>query len=165
VRLRGFTEADITEAYLGWLNDPVVTRYSNQRFVRHDRSSCLRYLASFTGSRNLFLSVERLDDNRAIGTMTAYVSEHHGTVDVGILIGDRSVWGKGCGQDAWDTLTGWLLAQPYVRKVTAGTLAANTGMIRLAEKSGMTFEGRRVRQEIVEGEEVDILHYGRFRET
>ncbi|MCC6247256.1 MAG: hypothetical protein IT499_05810, partial [Rubrivivax sp.] len=31
VRLRPFTAADITDAYIGWLNDPEVVRYSNQR--------------------------------------------------------------------------------------------------------------------------------------
>ena len=143
----------------------MVTRLSNQRFVVHSRQSCLRYLASFEETPNRFLSARRLADDAPIGTMTAYFSPHHGTVDVGILIGERSVWGEGYGQDAWDTLMTWLLAQPGLRKVTAGTLAVNKGMIRLAERSGMTLEGRRLRQEGVEGEEVDILYFGRFRDT
>lgn len=162
VRLRGFHIADITDAYVGWLNDPVVTRYSNQRFVRHDRESCTRYLQSFEGTSNLFLSVRRIEDDRAVGTMTAYVSTHHGTADVGILIGDRSAWGKGFGQDAWDTLTNWLVARPDIRKVTAGTVALNRPMIRLAERSGMELEARRREQEVVEGKPVDILLFARF---
>lgn len=162
VRLTRFAEADISDDYIGWLNDPEVTRFSNQRFVRHDRASCARYLASFEDSPNLFLSVRRRDDGRAIGTMTAYISEHHRTADVGIMIGDRSHWGGGYGQDAWNTLVGWLLGERGLRKVTAGTLAVNQAMIRLAERSGMVLEGRRVRQEIVDGQEVDILYFARF---
>ena len=165
VRLRSFTEADITDVYIGWLNDPVVTRYSDQRFLRHDRESCVRYLASFDGTPNLFVSVRRLEDDRAIGTMTAYVSPHHGVADVGILIGDRSVWRGGFGQDAWDTFTSWLLSRPDIRKLAAGTTAVNQAMIRLAERSGMAMEGRRMRQVVIEGEAVDILYFGRFKDT
>ena len=162
VRLTRFTRGDITEDYIGWLNDPVVTRFSNQRFVTHDRASSERYLASFAGSSNLFFSVRQRDDDRAIGTMTAYVSPHHRTADMGILIGDRGAWGGGFGQDAWNALLAWLLGEGGMRKVTAGTLAINQPMIRIAERSGMLLEGRRARQEIVEGRQVDILQYARF---
>ena len=162
VKLTRFTEDDITDEYVGWLNDPAVTRFSNQRFLRHDRESCRRYLGSFAGTPNLFVSVRRLDDDRPIGTMTAYVSPHHGTADMGILIGDRTVWGQGYGQDAWDTLSAFLASQPGMRKITCGTLACNEAMVRLAERSGMGLEGCRRAQELVEGEPVDVLYFARF---
>lgn len=164
VWLRPFTEADVTPAYLGWLNDPVATRYSNQRFAHHTRESSLAYLGSFAGSSNLFLSVRRLDDGLALGTMTAYVAPRHGTADMGILIGERLVWGQGYGLDAWSALLHWLLREHGVRKVTAGALDCNAPMLRLMEKSGMHAEGARRRQEIVEGAEHDILYFARFRD-
>lgn len=164
VWLQPFTEADLTPAYLGWLSDPVATRYSNQRFARHTRESSLAYLHSFDGSPNFFFSVRRRNDGLALGTMTAYVALNHGTADMGILIGERSVWGQGYGLDAWSSLLGWLLTERGLRKVTAGTLDCNAPMLRLMEKSGMHAEGARRRQEIVEGAEHDILYFARFRD-
>lgn len=165
VLLKPFLAADINDEYVGWLNDPDVVKFSNQRFRRHDRESCLRYQASFEGTENLFMNVRRLSDGRSIGTMTAYVARHHGTVDVGIMIGDQSVWGLGYGQDAWNTLTSWLLGREDIRKLTAGTLACNFGMIKLMERSGMSLEAVRKAQEIVEGRPVDILYYAKFHAT
>ncbi len=162
VLLRSFTASDINEEYIGWLNDKDVVQFSNQRFLRHDRDSCSRYLASFEGTDNLFTSVRRLSDDSPVGTMTAYVSSHHGTVDVGILIGDKSVWGMGYGQDAWNTLTNWLLKRDDIRKLTAGTLACNYGMIKLMERSGMHQEATRREQEIINAQAVDILYYAKF---
>jgi RimJ/RimL family protein N-acetyltransferase len=162
VLLRSFTASDINDTYIGWLNDPDVVRFSNQRFLKHDQDTSSRYLASFEGTDNLFIGVRRLHDSNPIGTMTAYVSHHHGTVDAGILIGDKSVWGMGYGQDAWNTLTNWLLAREDIRKLTAGTLACNHGMIKLMERSGMHHEATRKEQEIVEGQAVDILYYAKF---
>ncbi len=157
-----FGADDLTDAYVGWLNDPVVTRFSNQRFRAHDRESCAAYLASLTGSANHFLAVRRTGGGPAIGTMTVYRALPHGTADVGIMIGDPASWGGGYGQEAWTLVIEWLLGQPDIRKVTAGTLACNIGMIRLMERSGMTLEGVRRAQEIVEGEPHDMLYYARF---
>lgn len=168
VRLRAFTAADITDTYVAWLNDPEVVRYSNQRFVRHTRESCERYFASFAGSANLFVSlrVARPSASRAgeiaVGTLTAYRSLPHGTADVGILLGERAVWGQGIGLEAWQLLTDWLLTTPGLRKVTAGTLACNTSMLRVAERSGMQREGVRRAQEVIDGVPTDIVHFARF---
>jgi ribosomal-protein-alanine N-acetyltransferase len=162
VALRPFGLADVTAAYLGWLNDPEVVRYSNQRFRRHDSASSAAYLASFAGTDNLFLSIRRLDDEASVGTMTAYRSRHHGTVDVGIMVGDRESWGQGIGQDAWNTLSNWLLGPGRMRKLTCGTLACNGPMRAIAQRSGMVLEAVRRDQEIVDGVLQDMLYFARF---
>ncbi len=163
IALRPFAASDIGEYYISWLNDPQVVRYSNQRFRQHDRTSSQAYLASFQGSDNLFAAIERKTDGTLIGTMTAYVARHHGTVDVGLMVGERSVWGQGIGQDAWNTLCEWLLRpQSGLRKLTAGAARPNTAMLRIMERSGMQLEAVRREQEIIDGEAVDLLYYARF---
>lgn len=162
VLLRPFLQSDITPEYISWLNDPEVVRHSNQRFVLHTESSCRAYLDSFRNTPNLFLSVRTLTDNLFIGTMTAYVSLPHGTVDIGILIGQKSMWGSGIGQDAWDTLLNWFIEHRRIRKVTAGALSSNKAMIRIMERSGMRREAIRPKQELLDGEPLDICYYGKF---
>ena len=160
VVLRPFSQSDINASYLAWLNDPITMQYSNQRFYRHDFASATRYLASFEGSDSLFIAI---DDqfHRRLGTMTAYVSTQHGTADLGILIGERKVWSQGLGLDAWRTLMERLFERG-IRKVTGGTLDCNLAMLAIFRKLGMQLEGRRKRQEIVDGKEQDILLYARF---
>ncbi|MGI8943683.1 MAG: GNAT family N-acetyltransferase [Qipengyuania sp.] len=160
--LRPFDTDDITEAYIGWLNDPEVTRFSNLRFRRHNRATCESYLDRFANPDNLFICVRAAVDDRAIGTMTVYRSAHHGTCDMGILIGERSYWGAGYGQEAWNLLACWLLDVAGMRKLTAGCLAPNRGMVRVMERSGMHREAVRERQEVVEGRPEDVLLYARF---
>jgi [ribosomal protein S5]-alanine N-acetyltransferase len=164
VRLQPFGEQDNTDAYLRWLNDPQVVRFSNQRFRRHDRVSSLRYLQSFPGTDNLFLSIRRKDTDQAIGTLTVYLAKPHATADVGIMIGDRAVWGQGYGQDAWSAVVQWLLQSGGIRKLTAGTLACNVSMLKLMERSGMHLEAVRKQQEIVDGKAEDVLYFARFAE-
>ena len=164
VTLVPFEAADITARYIGWLNNADIIRFSNQRFSQHSAASCLAYLRSFEGKANRFYSIRRNLDGVTIGTMTAYAAEHHGTVDMGIMIGEYGVWGKGYGQDAWNTLLQALLSTQGVRKITAGTLDCNLGMLRIFERSGMQQEAVRKAQEIVDGTPHDIVYYARFRD-
>ncbi len=165
VTLRPFTTDDIKDNYLGWLNDPSLMRFSNQRFFYHDRQSSLRYLQSFDDSPNFFLCVLNQADHRMIGTITAYISPHHGTADIGLMIGEKTVRGRGYGLDAWCALLTWLLDIQGIRKVTAGTLACNAQMLRIIEGSKMQPDGIRKHQEIIGGLPQDIIYFARFRDV
>jgi RimJ/RimL family protein N-acetyltransferase len=161
LRLRAFTPEDIQTNYVAWLNDPEIVRFSNQRFHKHSESSCRQYLASFTHTENRFLAIEDKLTHELIGTLTMYINSHHQTADVGILIGNTSHWGKGYGYEAF-TLAVESLLQAKLRKVTAGTMACNLGMIKVMEKCGMALEATRTAQEVLDGQPVDILYFAKF---
>ena len=165
LRLEPVVEDMLGPEYLAWLNDPQVTRFSNQRWRTHTVDSARAYLASFEGTSNRFLAVYLAADDRMIGTMTAYISEAHGTADMGLMIGDRSCWGQGYGLEAWSTLMGHLLGPLALRKVTGGCVRGNVGMRIIMERSGMQLEAVRQRQEIVDGVEQDVLYFARFRDS
>ena len=164
LRLRPFRAADINATYLGWLTDPEVTRFSNQRFRRHTVESCAAYLASFDGSSNSFLLIEQLQNHRPIGTATVYRNRRHGTADIGLMMGERRCWGQGYGREAWQAVLDALQVEEGMRKVTGGTAQPNQAMVRIMEQSGMKLEAVRARQELIEGQPVDLLYYARFAE-
>jgi RimJ/RimL family protein N-acetyltransferase len=153
------TEEHLTPRYVGWLNDPEVVRYSEQRFKTHTIESCRDYLESFAGTGNLFLALIA-DSEGHIGNMTAYV-DRYGVIDVGILIGERGVWGQGYGSEAWLSVCSALI-EGGARKITAGTLSVNHGMLAIMDRSGMVPDGRRVRQCLIDGREVDVVYAALF---
>ena len=161
VELRSFAPENLTESYLGWLRDPQLMRFSNQRFRTHNINSCRAYLASFAGTDNLFLAIYH--ESAFIGTMTAYRSAVHGTADIGLLIG-AGMQGKGLGKDAWATLMAHLLATG-TRKVTGGTLRCNSAMVRIMQGCGMQADGVRVGQELVDGVAHDMQHFAKFAQS
>ncbi|MCG9094393.1 GNAT family N-acetyltransferase [Laribacter hongkongensis] len=165
VTLQPFLPADVTTEYVGWLNDPEVVRFSNQRFRHHSPSSCQDYVASFDGSPHRFLKILRQADGRMVGTMTAYAAVPHGTADMGIMLGCRSTWGQGIGQDAWNTLLQWLLDTAGIRKVTGGAMRCNQAMVRIMERAGMTLEAVRPAQEMLDGIPQDLVYFGKFRDA
>ena len=161
VRLAAFTAAHVTDAFLSWLNDRRLMRYSRQRLARHTRESSLAYLAGFAGTANLFWAVERAADGALLGSMTAYVSREQGTADLGILIG---VPGGGCGSAAWGLALRHGFEVLGLRKLTGGTVAPNEAMLRIFRRWGMALEGTRRRQELLDDGPADVLLYGLLRE-
>lgn len=162
VLIRSFTGGDISEAYLGWLRDPEVVRFSSQRLRIHTLESCQAYLASFTDSTNHFLAICDKKSSAMLGTLTVYRSVPHGTADIGIMVGERQVWGQGIGAEAFCLVLSALRTSGVIRKVTAGTLAANQGMVRIMEKAGMRHEATRRAQELLDGAPVDVVYYATF---
>lgn len=158
VTLHAFTEADINSDYVGWLNDRELMKYSNQRFRNHSAASCRDYLASFAGTRNLFMAIRH--EGRLVGTMTVYRAPSHGTADIGLLVGAGGQ-GRGWGRDAWGTMLDYLL-RSGTRKVTGGTLRCNVAMVRIMQACGMQPDGVRQAQELVDGVPQDILYFARF---
>ena len=155
-------EKDISKEYLAWLNDQSAMRYSRQSEQSHSRLSALSYLASFDDTGNLFLAIDDVGADKAIGTMTVYIEKHHGTADIGILIGERNVWGKGFGFDAWLTIMDHLSKSREIRKITGGAVSLNAGMIKVMERAGMTLEATKKAQRVIDGQLADEVLYAIF---
>jgi RimJ/RimL family protein N-acetyltransferase len=155
-----FCNDDITDDYLGWLNDKELMKYSRQRYQTHTKNSCEAYLASFNNSCNSFWDVRLRDSGLQIGTMTAFVDRISTVADIGILIGHHQMRGHGLGREAFGSLISYLFEYQNMRKVTAGTMELNEAMIRIADYWGMQLEGNLKEQEVFEGRGVTIKRYG-----
>jgi len=162
--LQPVNNQDITDVYVGWLNDPEIVFYSNQRFITHTKETCLDYLNSFTNTENIYCSIKDIQNKKVRGSITAYIHQFHGTADMGLLIGDRTVWGKGFGFEAWSLLMAYLFEHLGIRKITAGTIKENIGMVNIMKRSGMHLEANRKKQEIVAGTPRDILYFAKFND-
>ena len=165
VFLTKFTFSDITPEYIGWLNDEEVVRYSNQRFKIHNEQTCNSYLRSFLDTDNLLISIVSKEDGLRVGTLTVYPNHHHDFADMGIMIGNKAVWGKGFGFDAWRTMGNWLLNSLEVRKLTAGAARQNAPMVRIMEQFGMHHEATLHKQEWHNEAWCDMVYYAKFKDT
>lgn len=121
---------------------------------------------SFSGSPHYFIAIVAKEaDLGHIGNMNVYVDENNLVADVGILLGDKKVWGRGYGTEAWKAVCEYLLLGLELRKVTAGTSANNAGMRGIMHRTGMVDDGKRERQFMIGGQEVDVVYAALFRES
>jgi len=120
---------------------------------------------SFGESPHYFWAISVLRDKLGhIGNITAYIDEANKTADMGILMGETKAWGKGYATEAWKAVCEYLFKKMDIRKITAGTISSNKRMLSLMKRAGMSYDGRRIRQYILESKEVDVIHMAIFKE-
>lgn len=161
-----FAERFLTLQYVGWLNDPEVVRFSTQRHRAHTLESCRGYWQSYAGTPHRFWAIVEHEQGLGhIGNMNAYIDPYDQVADLGILVGNKAAWRQGYAREAWLAVCGYLFEHAGIRKITAGTCAPNAAMLALMRATGMNEDGRRVRQTLVEGREVDIIYAALFRNS
>ena len=162
VRLVVFSDQHLTDAYVDWLNDPDVVRFSENRHRRHSLEGCSAYRRAMLDAGNDFWAIERISDGWHVGNITAYRDRPNRRADVAIMIGDAKARGAGLGREAWRLALDHLLRQGGQAKVTAGTMANNLPMRRLCEGAGMVLEATLARHFLWNGQWVDLVLYGKF---
>ncbi len=160
-----FSEGLLTENYVSWLNDAEVVKYSEQRHKKHTIQSCREYFQTLESSSHYLWAVtEKNAEKEHIGNINAYIDDKNSIAEVGILIGCKMAWGKGYGLEAWNAVCEFLF-QKGIRKIIAGTVATNKGMLCIMKKSGMKTEGIRKNQYVIDGMEVDMILVAKFNPT
>ena len=92
VNIIPFRRRFITSKYINWLNDPDVTRFSNQRVHVHTKTSFLDYLDSYRNSEHmLWAIVETPEGHGHIGNINATIDRASQIADIGIVIGEKVV--------------------------------------------------------------------------
>ncbi|MGW7582146.1 GNAT family N-acetyltransferase [Kitasatospora sp. NPDC054768] len=142
--LRPFTEADVDDLYT-LDNDPEVMRFINggkpadREAIRTRTLPRLLHVHSCSGTRGFWAAQEK-----TTGTFLGWfelrpLDDHDpAVVELGYRL-NRSAWGRGYATEGSLALIGKGFADLGVERVTANTMAVNTGSRRVMEKSGLSF--------------------------
>jgi RimJ/RimL family protein N-acetyltransferase len=140
VRLREKRLADAPADY-SWQTDPELAEFDavpvpNTTFQQYldQYASELLYPSSI---RNRF-AIETLDGEH-IGNCTYYdIDNRRGETELGIVIGNRSYWGKGYGLDAVTNLVNHIFQQTKLHRIYLKTLVSNKRAQKCFTKCGFT---------------------------
>ncbi len=161
--IKPFRKEYITDKYVNWLNDKEVTKYSEQRHHQHTIESCIEFLDYNNKKNNVFYAIF-LKKNKLehIGNILAYIDFNNSSANLTILIGEKKYWGLGYGLEAWMLMLKYLLKKLKIRKVWAGTVDENYGMLKIMKHSGMIPDGVRIKERLIEGKELNINYSAIF---
>ena len=139
LHLRNLTQADVTESYLSWLNDPKVLRYLEVRFAK---VGDLKELGAFVKTVNdstdtLMFGIFRKDTGQHIGNIKlGPIKFDHARAEIGFLIGDRLSWGAGYASEAIQAVAQFGLERLNLAKIGAGCYETNLGSMKALLKAG-----------------------------
>ncbi len=169
IRLEVFTDKHLQDPkYYFWLQDTEVVEMIGRPEYLTSFPFCLieDYVMNVKSSNNAyFFALYLKKNNMFIGTVKlGSIDWKSKTVDVGILIGDKSCWGKGAAKDAVFTASTYAFDKLGMRKVTGGCLSTNIAMYRCFESLGFKREAVLRKKVPFRGESVDHYLYGVFKD-
>lgn len=164
VALRDLTQDDVTDRYVGWLNDPEVNGALESRFTEQTIDTVRAFVAAHAGRNDVLLLAVVEADGRHVGNVkVGPLSPHHGTADLGLLIGERAVWGRGYATSAIRQATELAFERLGARKLTASCYSANVGSATAFRRAGWSDEGVRPGQFVAaDGSVQDQVMFGTF---
>jgi RimJ/RimL family protein N-acetyltransferase len=162
VALRPLTVAEVSDAYVGWMNDPVTNRFMETRWRAHSRADVEAFVADKAASAGEHLfGIFLVADGRHIGNLKiGPIDAHHGRGDLSYFIGDETARGQGLASEAVALGVRIGFEQLGLHKLSAGIYAQNGESGRVLAKNGFAAEGRRPSHFAFEGGRDDMVAYG-----
>jgi len=131
-----------------WQTDPELARLDATPLLTISFSQYLSDYASelhYPPLTRCRFAIETLD-GKHIGNCTYYgINEAKGEAELGIIIGNRSCWGKGYGADAVITLLGYIFRRTNLKRIYLKTLDSNIRAQKCFQKCGFTLYRHLVR--------------------
>jgi len=162
VQLEPIRPEDVSERYVGWLNDPDITRHTEARHDRHSLSSVLAYVVTAISDPNAAMWRIVVDGTHIGNIRLSDVNFVHRRASVALLIGEKRYRGAGHGTEAVDMVARHGLEQMGLNKLTAGIYRTNIASRRAFEKAGFEMEAVLRRHAFEDGLFVDVLQMARF---
>ena len=133
---------NFSSAYLNWLNDPTINRFLE---VRLNPPKSIKELQLFiqktNSSRDEVLLGIHLRDQSHIGNIKiGPIDSYHGRADIGIVIGEKSQWGKGIASEAITAVSHFAFETLRLNRLTAGLYGQNVGSMNAFLKAGFSRE-------------------------
>lgn len=140
IYLRPLEEADITERYVSWFRDPMVTRFLDARDIT--REDALKNLRDGKSANAWYLyAICETATNRHIGNLKiGPIHFRHSTSDLVTVLGERDAWGKGYAREAIKLGIEIACKELNIRKLSASIDSLNIGSIKAYTAAGFTVE-------------------------
>lgn len=141
--LRPLQEADATERYLSWLNDPETTRYLETRPGTATPVSLREYIRYHVArADSLLLGIFVMPGEMHVGNIKLEpILAIHSRAVLGIMIGDGRYRGRGVGSKAIGCLLKYCFSDMGMNRIELGVTADNVNAIACYEKLGFQREG------------------------
>lgn len=139
LELRPFSLADVSERYVGWLNDPVVNEFSRRRDMPPSTADDARAYVSGLGPDEQILAIHVPKFGHVGNVKYGPIEPLSRRADISILVGESAIWGKGVGRRAVSLLAAHLFEDRGLNRLEAGT--CNPAFVRMVTAIGWTIEG------------------------
>lgn len=160
--LRPIQLEHVNSTYLAWLHDEEVMQGIATSGYTIDNLK--KYVTEkIADGGTYFYAIHSKVDEKHIGNVKLdFFDEKANVSELGLLIGDKSYWGKGIGFEACKLLIEFGFKTLKLRKIYLAVYESNPGAKKLYEKLGFVLEGTLRKHVLVNGNYYDKYLMGLF---
>ena len=156
---------DIGKEYIKWMNDYYITKYTEQKFIKHDFKRIKRFIIEKFKSKYDYLFGIFFDSVHIGNILISSINLNHKSCNLSYLIGKKEFWGKGITSYAISEMIKFAFNNLKLEKISAGCYENNIGSLRVLEKNKFKIEGRIKKNIIFENKRIDSLILGLNKST
>ncbi len=160
--LKKMRVADVTDDYCKWMNDPKIMKYLESRFTHHTIESLKKYVQDKEkkGDEIIFAIISKRENKHIGNIKIGPINKIHKFADIGLLIGNKSFWGRGIATEAIGLIVDYAFNKLNIHKLMAGVYSENIASIKAFKKNGFKEEGISRKQYLCNGKYVDRINLG-----
>jgi ribosomal-protein-alanine N-acetyltransferase len=141
--LRTLREEDVTNEYVGWLNDPESNKYLEVRHNPQTLDTCRAFVSACNADSSTYLfGIFLKTTGKHIGNIKiGLIDSVHKRGEVGLFIGDKQCWGKGYAAQAVRGIAAYAFSELRLQRLEAGCYEPNLASLNAFLKAGYMLEG------------------------
>ncbi len=144
IYLRELRTTDLAGPWFTWLNDSDVTTFQNKGIIPNSIEKQTKYYESLINNANeVVLAIVEEETGKHIGCVGLHkIDWIHRSAELGIVIGDRDVWGKKFGKQAWQLISDYGFTVLNLHRIFAVIVEGNIASQKSAEAAGFIQDGK-----------------------
>lgn len=164
---RPLCQDDLNGRWPEWFNDPDVTKYQAKGVYPNSLERQRSYYDLIAESQtDVVLAIIDRTNDLHIGNIGLHQIDYiNRTAVFGIVLGEKSAWGRGIGGRSWRAMTEYGFEVLNLNKICATVINGNDKSLKCATGAGYEIEGRQKNQIFKNGQYCDLIHVGLAREN
>jgi [ribosomal protein S5]-alanine N-acetyltransferase len=157
--LRTLTIEDATECYLSWLKDKDINRTLDVDGQGQTLDTIRQYICKHDNKTSFLFGIFTKDGDH-IGTHSFNFDPKNKLATVGVMIGDKSYWGKAVPLETRARIMDWAFDDLGCNKIEAGCYSINMPAIYNFKRQHWGMEGILRQNRVVDKEFIDVVLFG-----
>ena len=163
--VRSLRRSDVTERYLGWMNDQEITQHLESGRNGYTMEELISYFENQSESTYQVFAIIDKNNDKHIGNLTFNpISLKHNNTGLGGIIGDKKYWGKsGAFVESMRLLIDYGFKVRKFHKIHSGVSLLNVPCIIASKKVKFLEEGfRKDHMRYPDGNYTDVMIFGQI---
>jgi RimJ/RimL family protein N-acetyltransferase len=161
IKLVELTAKHYSDRYLQWMNDPDITKFTEQKYIKHKKKDIINYIKEKKRSDTEFLYGIFYEKKIHLGNIKiGPINKMHLTAPISYFLGETKYRNQGIISAAIKKIIKLAKYKFKLKKLYAGFYKENIGSKKVLKKNNFKFEGKFKAQLKIRKKRTDHIFYG-----